>query len=581
VGTVGSVLYDNGITVIQAGQVPEQCRGLVISFSSFGENDPNQAGFGQRFLEKHGYAVAAVKKRIDNWYRDIAPEELADVISRHYAEFETCFTYGASMGGYAALYFAGSIRATAIAISPRNSVDGRFSVGSYAAYVKNWPTPHQPLGLVADPASAPHIVYDPLVKSDAEYIRREVMPAFPNANYVRFPFSGHPSAQAMSELGQLKTFVLDALSGGAACSRIVSARSKKRSTIIVNEMSKWALQRNRLQLGIRLSEMACNLGGERVDLLYQRGSLLIAAGATEEALAVTVKAIDLTGGTSTLFHRLATLLFKLERREGALEAANSGLNLFPGNLGLLRTRRNLYEKNGDSDLALEDALAVVEAAPDNAADRMQLSALLIAKKAYSEAIEHLDAVLVQKDDVLAMRRRRNCLEALGRIWDALDVANDIVGNAPGSISDLMHLADLHSQLGNFERAVATLDRVVELAPDNALVFRRKRNYLEQAGKIGEAIEAAVRVTKLLPDNKLDALRLRRLKLRQMRSLAKVGAFKLYDVVGQRTARTQTLIANSEPFALFPTLMTSVLNMLATDEAIIATSSALGLNVAGF
>jgi tetratricopeptide (TPR) repeat protein len=424
-------------------------------------------------------------------------------------------------------------------------------------------------------------VYDPLVKPDKNYIQEEVVLAFPHGRYVKFPFSGHPSAQAMSELGQLKSFVLNALSGGEACSRITSTRTKKRSTVIVNEMSKWALQQNRLQLGIRLSAMACSLGGERADLLYQRGSLLIALGATEEAVAVTTKGIDLTGGTSTLFHRLATLLFKLEKPEEALEATNSGLKLLPGNIGLLRTRRNLFEKKGDVDSALADALSVVDASPDTAADRMQLAAILIAKKVYAEALKHLDEVLVQRDDVLAMRRQRNCLEALGRTRDALDVAVNIVGNAPDSVSDLMHLAHLYTQMGDFSLAVVTLDRGLETAPDNPSLYRRKRNYLEQAGRLQEAIEAAALVAKLLPYNKLDAARLKRLKLLRYASRAKFAPAKIYEAVQHETMKIQTLIVNTEPFALCPTLIMSLSGALTADEALMASSSTFLLNAAGF
>ncbi|CAN7522640.1 hypothetical protein LJR098_004898 [Rhizobium sp. LjRoot98] len=70
------------MTVIEAGHAPISAQRLVITFSSFGENDPLLPGFGQQFLEKSGCSVIAVKKRADNWYRDLSLQDFADVVTQ-------------------------------------------------------------------------------------------------------------------------------------------------------------------------------------------------------------------------------------------------------------------------------------------------------------------------------------------------------------------------------------------------------------------------------------------------------------------------------------------------------------------
>lgn len=399
------IIYDNGHTVIRTTRHSDRRSCLILSFSSFGDNDPLSEGFGQRFLERNGCAVISVKKRADNWYRDLPFDELVEVLAPFRQQYDRLFTYGASMGAYAALYFASSIGATPIAISPRNSVDPRFVTPTYAVFARRWPVGHGTLQSVAEPTLRPYIVYDPLIRSDKTYIEEEVRPAFPLGHYVTFPFSGHPSAEAMLNIGQLKSFVLAALAGDVPSARINSVGVKRNSAIILNEMSKWASGSKRPLLAKSLSDAAIEKGGERKELLFQRGSLLIAAGAIDEAAELTERTISISAPSASLYHRLATLRARLQQPDAALEAANAGLDHSPSNVSLLRTRRNLLEAAGETKRAVIDGQAVIALLPDNASDRMKLAGLLIADGDHDAALPHLDAVLATSRDLSALRRR--------------------------------------------------------------------------------------------------------------------------------------------------------------------------------
>jgi len=576
---MGNVVFDNGHTVIEAGWYTGARLGVVFTFSSFGENDPSRDGFGQQFLEKQGYAVVSVKKRRDNWYRDLSFEDFTKAVGPLLAGFDRRFTYGTSMGGYAALYYSTCIGATAIAISPRNSIDPRFLITSYSHFITSWPTQHRPLPEISDPSLRPYVVFDPLVSADKTYIEREVRPAFPVAHFVEFAFSGHPSAQAMLEVGKLKQFAQAALGGEWPGSRIVSAGSKRRSAVIVNEMSKWAVQRNRLELGARLSEKAVVIGGGRPDFLYQQVGVMIASGAFSEAKKATQDAILTGGGTVSLYHRLSSLCSRLEEPEQALGAVNAGLELSPRDVGLLRTRRNLREKRGDLDAAFADALTVMEILPDSMPDRMQLAGLLIAKGAHAEALKHLNANPDASLDLSTIRRKRVCLEALGRVREAEEAALGVIALVPDSFSDMVHLANLYFKAADTDRAVAWLDRAIAIAPDNVSLFRRKRNYLEAAGRTSEAIDAATCVQRLLPSSKADQLRLRKLQLRRYHEQGRQSRTAVVARIRQQSAVASRALVETEQFALFPTLLSSAMNFIAGEEIGLLNASGLLLGLA--
>lgn len=554
---MGNILFENDITVVEASDSPGNCRCLVVTFSSFGDNDPSAPGFGQDFLEKNGCFVVAVKKRADNWYRDISPELFAEILMPLRSGFERCFTYGASMGGYAALYFGSAIDAEPIAISPRNSVDPRFALPEFARFVNMSKQHHSELSHVANPAIRPRVVYDPKVKSDLAYIDREVRPAFPNGSYTGFPFSGHPSAEAMLNIGQLKPFVLGALDGHPPLALLSSRASKRRSGIILNEMSKWNHSRKRLERARLLSDLALSIGGERKEFLYQQGSLLMAAGKLLEALDLTRRTIDTHGGSASLFHRIASLSFRLDDLEGAVDAADAGLQISPGNLGLLRTRRNTLQKLKRFDGALADALVIIEVQTANTSDRLHLASILMAQQAYAEAVHHLDIVLSQEQNLLAMRRRCTCLESLKRPHDALEAAAEIVSLAGDNIPDIIHLVDLCVQTGDLGRAIEALQLGIEFAPGNLTLHRRIRNHLAEAGRIDEAVEAAAAVLVIAPDSDIDAATLNKFRTRQRRrrSEADRRAFLLHV---QRTwVRIPSYFLHAEPIAIFDAFLSSM------------------------
>jgi tetratricopeptide (TPR) repeat protein len=224
-------------------------------------------------------------------------------------------------------------------------------------------------------------------------------------------------------------------------------------------------------------------------------------------------------------------------------------------------------------------LRVMEILPDSTPDRMQLAGLLITKGAHAEALKHLDASPDASLDVSAIRRRRVCLEALGRVREAQEAALGAIALVPDSVSDMVHLANLYFKTADTDRAVAWLDRAIAVSPDNVSLFRRKRNYLEAAGRISEAIDAAACVQKLLPSSKVDQLRLRKLQLRRYHEQGKRSRTAVVARIRAQSAVASRALVETEQFALFPTLLSSAMNVIAGEEIGVWDASVLLLGLA--
>jgi|GEM_PF-6073938 len=189
-----------------------------VTFMTFwGDRDPiaasgdpfrdlfSHAGYAQAFILKQGFNLISVIKRDYNFYQDLERDKLHSIVRECLQGAEKIFTYGGSGGGYAALYYAvGLDNAMPIAFSPRIRIDPVTGLKlhdnvRYPEFV------HPPISTWNCPNRA-FVIYDPMLKSDSMFIDHRVKPCFPNAKYLKAPFSGH-GAFMFAELGVVKSLV--------------------------------------------------------------------------------------------------------------------------------------------------------------------------------------------------------------------------------------------------------------------------------------------------------------------------------------------------------------------------------------
>jgi hypothetical protein len=188
---------------------------VVITFAELGDRRLEGAGFGGEFLLKNGFDVVAIKSAVDRWYQD-SPPALFQSINQHLAALPTPHRaragYGASMGGFAVIAFAATLRLeTAYAISPQFDITAPWDRRWHGKLAAPMPQMLTPASL--NPACRYAVVYDP---ADADRLHVERMAAIiPPAQLLALPlpYSGHPAAYTLQQAGYLKPLALAILRG--------------------------------------------------------------------------------------------------------------------------------------------------------------------------------------------------------------------------------------------------------------------------------------------------------------------------------------------------------------------------------
>lgn len=187
---------------------PHKSNKLIITFDAHG-HDIRDKGFGSEMLTGAGYDHIFVSHAVNSQYQSLSIAEFHDAVYNVSQSYET-FTYGSSLGGYCAIYYAGCIGAKAIAISPRNSAHPSIRNPIFSELIFT----HQ--DIIQNPISffPPTVIYDPFQSVDLSFLYDQILPAYPNTQLIEIPYAGHLIAEALLEIGALKDFTLSIIEGG-------------------------------------------------------------------------------------------------------------------------------------------------------------------------------------------------------------------------------------------------------------------------------------------------------------------------------------------------------------------------------
>ena len=197
----GVILAEDEGYLITYHPASSESKKMLITFGGL-PSSKTRTGFGSDYAIKKGYHHIFVAQAAGSQYQGLSLEEFRDAVLPLCAGKDV-YTYGSSLGGYCALYYAGIINAQAIAAAPKNSAH------PILKHNLKHPMEFKHLELVDAPKSTknPIIIYDPHQREDARYIERLVLPAYNDASLVKIPFSGHLVLQVLSEHKILKSFI--------------------------------------------------------------------------------------------------------------------------------------------------------------------------------------------------------------------------------------------------------------------------------------------------------------------------------------------------------------------------------------
>lgn len=267
---------------------------VIVTFGSYTtEHTLDRPGFGEEFLRRIGIDGIHVTNRRNRWYQHPERDAALAAVRTAVRDYPRVITYGSSMGGYAALRYAGTCGAhAAIGLSPQFSADPR---------IVPWETRWQ--GDVAqtrfaEPAYAGAaealVVFDPYLAPDARHAAMIV--AASGATAIPIPFGGHPVGPLLVETGALQA-AIRAIAAGTfdpAEMRRHVRRERRRSQHHHFVLARHGAARHP-DMALRLLERAAAIEPES-HLLSARAVLLDDLGRSNEAAPLHHAALARTPG---------------------------------------------------------------------------------------------------------------------------------------------------------------------------------------------------------------------------------------------------------------------------------------------
>lgn len=179
---------------------------VLITFGALGDGMA-EWGFGTDFARKCGVNNVFVSKKKKTYYQDLSGCELLEALrplgQRNFV------TYGASAGGYAAIYYGSFINARIFAAAPRNSIHPILSkawesLGDRDVVDEFKHSIH--LHQIPKAEQSPLILIDFQQNRDAKMLKRWILPAYPDSQIKYVPRAGHSVLTYLRKFGQLSSF---------------------------------------------------------------------------------------------------------------------------------------------------------------------------------------------------------------------------------------------------------------------------------------------------------------------------------------------------------------------------------------
>lgn len=191
---------------------------LVISFDNLAavRETQDRTAWGQKFLLDSGFDLLGVQIKRRDWYRDAELIQTLEDLRNDgfFQRYSRVATFGASMGGFAALTFAPLVPGCiALAFAPQRSLspticpwETRYRYGRTTYWDDTLPYGDAAQGVPA--ASRAYICFDPFLAEDRRHASEL---AGPNVRHLPMPHLGHKLPPALLKMGLLKPLALAAL----------------------------------------------------------------------------------------------------------------------------------------------------------------------------------------------------------------------------------------------------------------------------------------------------------------------------------------------------------------------------------
>lgn len=171
--------------------------------------------FAHAFLSVSGFKHIHVAQKRKTSYQSLSFEHFSQLLAPLAARFRYRFTYGTSLGGYAALYYASAINAHAIASAPRlplhpENLKFKGTLWRPGSHWDETEYEHLPFSsVVTATCPDPFVIYDPCDPIDSNFVKNCIVPFFPTIRFLEVLDSNHAPLEKLLRKGQLKKVIHD------------------------------------------------------------------------------------------------------------------------------------------------------------------------------------------------------------------------------------------------------------------------------------------------------------------------------------------------------------------------------------
>lgn len=204
-------------------------RRVVVTFDSYHEPaGTDRPGFGEAFFQAEHITAIHVMSDRNDWFQHTEIEDVLPIIREACLGAGRILAYGSSMGGYAALRFAGAIGAhAALALSPQYSPDPR-----KVPFETRWAADRRRIRFLPSidgpiqPGPRRIFAYDSALAADRRHA--ELLAAAAPMTAIALPHAGHPVGGFLNDIKLLRPLVLTIFDGSFDAARFRRAAHRRR-----------------------------------------------------------------------------------------------------------------------------------------------------------------------------------------------------------------------------------------------------------------------------------------------------------------------------------------------------------------
>ena len=182
---------------------------LVLSFGDLITRAKGLSINAEKSLMKYDYAVVGIMPKQKSWFPASSMSALLEQLQPILNQYKNIVGYGGSMGGYAAIKYARSLRMNrVVAMVPQYSIDpAEVEDKRYTDFYDtelNEDMRIQTQDIVADCEYI--IVYDPYFENDKEHYLK-IKPLIPQLHTLHLPYTGHDAIAVLANSALLHDFI--------------------------------------------------------------------------------------------------------------------------------------------------------------------------------------------------------------------------------------------------------------------------------------------------------------------------------------------------------------------------------------